>query len=95
MPSFRENRLILLETFSNYLINDDEFLLLYHLNKSNNLEIPYWNYEFHLDSMEDDECLFEFRFLKNDIYVLFGALDIAEEIKCENGFKIDGIEGIF
>ena len=94
MPSFRENRLMLLEAFSNNLINDDEFLLLYDLNKSNNLEIPYWNYEFHLDSMEDDECLSEFRFLKNDIYVLFDALEIAEEIKCENGFKVDGIEGL-
>ena len=55
MPTFRENRIMLLEAFGDNLINDEEFLLLYDLNKLNNLDIPYWNYEFNLDTMEDDE----------------------------------------
>ena len=64
MPTFRENRIMLLEAFGDNLINDEEFLLLYDLNKSNNLDIPYWNYEFNLDTMEDDECVSEFRLKK-------------------------------
>ena len=45
-------------------IDDEEFLLLFDINKSDNLDLPYKNYEnFDLDLLEDDECVSEFRFL--------------------------------
>lgn len=57
MPNFRENRFLLLNTYSDGIINDEEFVLLYDLNKSRNLDLPYWEYDrFDLDSMVDDEC---------------------------------------
>ena len=91
MSTFRENRIALLEAYGNNLINDEEFLLLYDINTSNSLELPYWKYPyFDLDKMCDDECKAEFRFLKNDIYTLIEALRIPEEIKCYNGLKITG-----
>ena len=38
-------------------------LLFYDLNKSSNLELPYWSYDqFDLDLLNDDECKPEFRF---------------------------------
>ena len=37
--------------------------MLYDLNRSTNLNLPYWDYErFDLDRMSDDECIAEFRF---------------------------------
>ena len=85
MPGFRENRIAILEAYTNNTINDEEFLLLYDLNRSTNLEIPYWNYdEFDLDNMSNDECKAEFRFLKNDIYTLYDVINLPEQIKCSN-----------
>ena len=70
-------------------IDDTEFALLYDLNSSENLEFPYWKYgRFDLDSMTDDECKAEFRFSKNDIYVLGEVLYIPDIMKCPNGVLI-------
>ena len=41
--------------------------------------------------MQDDECLSEFRFLKNDIYGLFDVLEIPKEIISYNGSKLNGV----
>ena len=44
------------------VINDEEFLLLYDLNRSNNLNVPDNSYPgFDFDDLEGDECLSEFR----------------------------------
>ena len=92
---FRRNRFHLLEAYSENLIDDEEFLLLYDLNKSKSLDFPYWQYEhFDLDMLTDDECQAEFRFLKNDIFTLHGVLAIPNEIRCYNGFKVDGMTGL-
>ena len=70
-------------------IDDTKFALLYDLNCSENLEFPYWKYgRFDLDSMTDDECKAEFRFFKNDIYVLGEVLDIPDIMKYPNGVLI-------
>ena len=94
MPTFRENRIMLLEAFGNNLITDKEFLLLYDVNKSDNLDIPYWLHNFDLDKMDDDECASEFRFLKNDIYTLYDVFELPAEVTCHNGFKEDGIKSL-
>ena len=77
------------------MIDDEEFILLYDLNRSHNPDLPYWNYEnFDLDNLSDEECKAEFRFFKNDIYNLQEVLNIPEEIVCYNGLKVDGIEAL-
>ena len=69
MGTFREAREALMFTYQDGGIDDTEFVLLYDLNSSQNLELPYWKYgRFDLDSMTDDESKAEFRFYKNDIY---------------------------
>ena len=75
-------------------LSDQEFLLLYDMNKSN-LILPYWNYpKFNLDSLENDECVSEFRFEKKDAYILGETLENVEPIICYNGTKVDGIESL-
>ena len=77
MATFREAREALLLANDQDLIDDEEMLVLYDLNRSRNLDIPYWKYEkFELDSLSDDECKSVFRFLKHDIYTLLDALSL-------------------
>ena len=60
-------------------ISDEEFLLLFDINKSRNPDFPYWKYKsFELDSMSDDECRAEFRFYKNDVYLLAETLKVPD-----------------
>ena len=98
MATFREAREALMIAYQDGSIDDTEFALLYdlrHLNSSENLEFPYWKYgRFDLDSMTDDECKAEFRFYKNDIYLLGEVLDIPEIMKCSNGVLVDGTEAL-
>ena len=52
------------------LINDEEVMLLYDVNSSKNL-ISSWKYDrFSLDNMENDDCISEFRFEKEDLFLL-------------------------
>ena len=75
MASYRETRNLLLLANAENIIDDDELLLLFDLNKSKNPESPYWSYAtFDLEEMSDDECKTEFQFLKNDIYNLADVL---------------------
>ena len=71
MPYFRDVREALLHSHSNGIIDDDEFICLYELNSSNNLDFPYWQYEnFNIENRTDDECCSEFRFSRCDIFLL-------------------------
>ena len=93
MASFRETREALLLAFDQNLINDEEFVLLYDLNRSKNPDYPYWNYErFDLDKWTDAECKTELRFYKTDVYRLADALNIPEQIYASNRSKFDGME---
>ena len=95
MPSLREIRDMLLFAHNDNLINEEEFLLLYYLNKSSNLELPYWSYDqFDLDLLTDDECQSEFRFYKRDVYLLAEVLQIPDQTKCYNRVVVDGIEAL-
>ena len=85
MATFREAREALLFAYQDGSIDDTEFALLYDLNSSENLEFSYWKYgRFDLASMTDDECKAEFRFFKNDTYLLGEVLDIPDIMKCPN-----------
>ena len=72
MASFRETREVLLFAFDQDLINDEKFVLLYHLNTSKNFNYLYWNYSrFDLGDWSDKECRSNLRFYKVDAYRLF------------------------
>ena len=65
MASFRETREALLLAYDEDLINDEEFVLLYNLNTSKNLDYPFWNYSrFDLDDWNDNECRSDLRFYR-------------------------------
>ena len=56
--SFKKAREQLLWAFDENFISAEEFLLLYDVNKSTNLDLPYDEYSpFDLENMEDNECL--------------------------------------
>ena len=77
------------------IIDDEEFLLLYDLNKSNNLDLPYDSYEsFDFDVLEDVECLSEFRFQKHDLPLLAEVLGVPDVFKCSQRSIADGVEGL-
>ena len=93
MASFRETRETLLLSYDEGLLNDEEFILLYDLNTSKNLDFPYWKYSnFDLDEWTNDECLSDFRFNKADVFRLATALDIPDTITTYNRSTFDGIE---
>ena len=49
------------------LISEDEYLLLYDLNRFKNLDLPYDEFTFDLDEMENSECVAEFRVNKRNM----------------------------
>ena len=58
MANMLERRNVVVEAFGDGLLNDEEFVLLYDLNSSRNLNIPYWQHRnFDLNNMQDDECI--------------------------------------
>ena len=68
MASFREIRSILLQSFDDGDISEDEFLILYDVNTSKNPDFPNENYgKFDLNDVDDSACLSEFRFRKGDL----------------------------
>ena len=63
------------------IVDDEEFLLLYDIDTSPNLDLPYDLYErFDFDGLDDDECLSEFRFRKHDLPLLAEVLQIPDKI---------------
>ena len=68
--SLKEVRNQLLISHDDGVINGEEHLLLYDLNSSDNVDLLYNSYPgFDFDDLEDDECLSECRFYKNDLPV--------------------------
>jgi len=76
-------------------IDDEEFLLLYEANQSDNLIFNHKDYEkFRLDTKDEDECKADFRVQKLDLPLLLDALQVPDVFKCEQGTIYDSIEGI-
>ena len=83
MPKLRTVRETLLHAVVNDDIDAEEFLLLYNINQSKNLDFPYWKYHsFSLNEMTEEECIAELRFHKADIARLQRALNLPPEIIC-------------
>ena len=95
MTSFTEARDFIVLTYEQGLISDEEFLVLYDSCKPKNLDLPYNMYEsFHLDEMEDDECVAEFRVRKREIPLLGEVLQIPEVVICNQRSIADGTEAL-
>ena len=77
MTSFKKARNLLLESYNDCIIDDEEFFWLYEGNFSKNPSFPYEDGErFDSDAMDGTKCKAEFRFTKNEIPRLAEALDI-------------------
>ena len=75
MPSLKRTRDILLLSYDVGFINDEEFLLLYEVNHSDNFIFSQNDYEkFWLDALEEDKCKDLFPFQKPDFALLLNAL---------------------
>ena len=69
--------------------------MFHDINRAHNLDLPYRKYKrFNLDQLENDECVAEFRFQKDDIHDLLGVLQILDEIVRYNGTKVSDIEAL-
>ena len=94
MPYSRDVRSALLESWDDGDLSDEEFFVLYDLNKSK-IDYPYWKYDrFDLDTWDDTQCWYHFRFMKNDIYRLKEALHIPDTVLTYNRMKLDGEEAL-
>ena len=61
-------------------LTDEELLLLVSMKTNNNLDVPYHKYaKFDLNEYENDECIGNFRFLKNELYDLADALRLPRD----------------
>ena len=45
-------------------------------------------------TLTDNECKSEFRFYKNDVYLLAEVLQVPDEIRCYNRVVVDGIKAL-
>ena len=70
----------------------DEFVVLYDLSASKNLDFPYDLYgQFDLEELDDSESFAEFRFEKRDIRILKEVLQIPDMITCSQRSVCDGL----
>ena len=62
MESFKETRNLVLECYVDGIIDEDDFMLLYDINQSNNPAFPHENYKlFNFDALDPVECVADFR----------------------------------
>ena len=95
MMSLEEVRNQLLISHDDSVINDEELLLLYDLNRSDNVDLPHNSYpSFDFDDLADDECLSEFRFYKNDLPSLAEVLGIPEVVESYEKSICSGLEAL-
>ena len=92
--SLKRTREELLLAFDDGAVTGEEFLLLYDLNTSKNLDLPTDYPPFCLDDMEDDQCLSEFRVKKADLPLLAQALQIPGQFTCPQRSVVPGMEGL-
>ena len=95
MPSFKKVQQSLCYAYSEEILDDEEFLMLYDAYQPKNPDYPYDLFgDFDLDTYNEDQCETEFRFQKSDIFELPAILDMPEEITCYNNVKIDAVEAL-
>ena len=70
MPKLKTVRDSLLIAHSENILDDEELLLLFNVNRSTNLDLRYWSYE--------NECKSELRFLPGNIKNLPNILQLPD-----------------
>ena len=89
MASFKETRNLVLESYVDGTIDEDDFMLLYDINQSKNPEFPHENYElFNFDALDPVECVADFRVEKQDIPRLADALGIPPSLSASRGVYV-------
>ncbi|XP_023221108.1 protein ALP1-like [Centruroides sculpturatus] len=78
--------LLLLDMFE----RDEEAIILSHICK----DIPVTKARINLNQMTDSDCLFHFRFSRDDLFHLHSALRLPSVIICENGSRSFGIDAL-
>ena len=69
MPSFKKVQQSLCYAYSEEILDDEEFLMLYDAYQPKNPDYPYDLFgDFDLDTYNKDQCETEFCFRKNDIF---------------------------
>jgi hypothetical protein len=95
MGSFKENRKMLMLSFQNNWITEDDFVSLYQANCSKNLIFPHADYDrFNFQDMDETDCLREFRVRKLDVPRLADTLGLPETLSCPQRTKTGRIEGL-
>ena len=95
MPYFKKIRESITLAYCSNKIDNEEFVLLYDLHKSRNLDIPHTDFaKPDLENYNDDQCYANFRFSKAHVYKLRERLNIPEEILCYNNVPVDGVEAL-
>ena len=90
--AFKNVRNLLLINHNDGFIDDDEFVVLYDLSASKNLDFPYDSYaQFDLEEFDESESFAEFRFGKRDIRILKEVLQIPDMITCSQRSFCDGL----
>ena len=81
MPNLKTVQDMIFLDHADHLIDGEEYLLLYDLNQSKNLDLPYHSHEkFDLDSLNKNECKVEFRSDKRDIYTFCDVLKFLKKL---------------
>ena len=95
--AFKNGWNLLLINHNDGFIYNDEFVVLYDLFASKNLDFPYDSYApFDLKELNESELSFaEFRFGKRDIRILKEVLQIPDMITCSQRSVCDGLEGLY
>ena len=93
--AFKNVRNLLIINHNDGFIDDDEFVVLYDLFASKNLDFPYDSYaQFDLEELDESESS-EFLFGKRDIRILKEVLQIPDMITCSKRSVCDGLEGLY
>ena len=93
--AFKDLRNSLIISYDDGFIDDEEFVLLYDLYASKDLDFPYDAYApFDLEELDEAECVAEFRFRKRDVRALADVLRVPDTMTCEQGSVCTGIEGL-
>ena len=76
-------------------ISEEDFVILSEAFSSKNPDLPYKSYaKFNLDEIDEDECLAELRFMKEDMPTLAAVLGIPNIFKCPQGTICNGLEAL-
>ena len=95
MNKFKTCREILLLSYADNNISDEEFVPLYDCYRSKNPDFGYQSYDvFDLENMNSADCKAEFRVEKADLPRLADALHIPAVFHCKQRSICGGLEGL-